>query len=150
MGRALPVGIVWWIGKRTEGGFAGALDSEGRVDRSCRMLWLRSIGDKYQVLCVADVGGILRISEELDRKVIEEDELLRGEIEMGSTMVEPITTLGDWEQLAGEDVETMLDPGGTHGEHAHDLRMCVVQPMLVVEEDFNGRCVALGKLQLGN
>ena len=30
---------------------------------------------------------------------------------------------GDWEQLAREDVETMLDPGGTDGEHAHDLRM---------------------------
>ena len=55
--------------------------------------------------------------------MIGEDELLRGEIETGSTMEEPIATKGDWEQLAREDVETMLDPGGTDGEHAHDLRM---------------------------
>ena len=31
---------------------------------------------RYQVLCVADVGGIPRTSEECDRKVIGEDELL--------------------------------------------------------------------------
>ena len=69
------------------------------------------------------MGGISRISEERDRKVIGEDELLRGEIETGSTMEEPIAAQGDWEQLVREDVETMLDPGGTDGEHAHDLHM---------------------------
>ena len=85
------------------------------------------------------MGGIWWISEEHDRKVIGEAKLLRGEIEMGPTMEEPIVAQGDWEQLAREDVETMLDPGGTDGEHAHDLRMGVVQTLLVSEEDFNGR-----------
>ena len=55
--------------------------------------------------------------------MIGEDKLLRGEIETGSTMEEPITAQGDWEQLTQEDVETMLDPGGTDGEHTHGLRM---------------------------
>ena len=51
MGRALPVGIVWWIGKRTEGGFACGVDSEGKVARSRRMSWMRSVGDtRYCVL----------------------------------------------------------------------------------------------------
>ena len=51
MGRALPVGIVWWIGKRIEGGFAGGVDSEGKVARSRQMSWMRSIGDtRYYVL----------------------------------------------------------------------------------------------------
>ena len=54
-----------------------------------------------------DVGVIPRISEERDQKVIGEDELLRGEIETGSTMEEPITSQGDWEQLVREDIETM-------------------------------------------
>ena len=69
------------------------------------------------------MAGISRIGEERDRKVIGEDKLLRGEIETGSTMDEPIATQGDWEQLAWEDVETMLDLGGTNGEHARDLCM---------------------------
>ena len=69
------------------------------------------------------MGGFPRISEERDRKVVGEDELLWGEIETGSTIEEPITSQGDWEKLAQEDVETMVDLGGTHGEHAHDLRM---------------------------
>ena len=55
--------------------------------------------------------------------MIGEDKLLRGEIETGSTMEEPITAQGDWEQLAREDVETMVDLRRTDGEHAHDLRM---------------------------
>mgnify|MGYP000087720617 CR=1 FL=1 len=51
MGWALPVGIEWWIGKRTEGGFAGGVDNEGKVARSCMMSWMRSVGDtRYCVL----------------------------------------------------------------------------------------------------
>ena len=38
-------------------------------------------------------------------------------------MEERIEAQGDWEQLAREDVETMLDLGGTDGEHARDLCM---------------------------
>ena len=38
-------------------------------------------------------------------------------------MEEPITSQGYWEQLAREDVETMVDLGGIDGEHAHDLRI---------------------------
>ena len=45
MGWALPIGIVWWIRKRTEGGFAGCLDHEGKVDMSRQMSWMRSVGD---------------------------------------------------------------------------------------------------------
>ena len=45
MGWALPVGIEWWIGKRTEGGFACGVDSEGKVARSRWMLGMRSVGD---------------------------------------------------------------------------------------------------------
>ena len=55
--------------------------------------------------------------------MIGEDELLRGEMETGSTLGEPIVAQGDWEELVGEDIETMLDPGGTDGDHAHDLHM---------------------------
>ena len=69
------------------------------------------------------MGGISWIGEERDRKVIEEDELLRGEIEMGSAMEEPIIAQGDCEQLAREDVETLLDLGRIDGEHARDLCM---------------------------
>ena len=69
------------------------------------------------------MGGIPRINEERDQKVIREDELLSGEIETGSTMEEPITSQGYWEHLAREDVETMVDLGGIDGEHAHDLRI---------------------------
>ena len=74
-------------------------------------------------MCVADVGSISWISEEHDRKVIEEEELLQGEIQTGSTMEELIATQGDWEQLAREHVEMMFDLGGTNGENAHDQRM---------------------------
>ena len=45
MGRVLPVAILWWIGKQTEGGYAGGVESEGKVDRSRRMSWRRSDGD---------------------------------------------------------------------------------------------------------
>ena len=38
-------------------------------------------------------------------------------------MEEPITSQGDWEQLVREEVDTMLDVGGTDGENAHYLRM---------------------------
>ena len=69
------------------------------------------------------MGGISQISEERDQKVIGEHELLRGEIETCSTEGEPIVAQGDWEQQAREDVETMLDAGGTDDECAHDLRM---------------------------
>ena len=55
--------------------------------------------------------------------MIGEHELLRGEIETRSTQGEPIAAQGDWEQQAREDVETMLDAGGTDDECAHDLRM---------------------------
>ena len=64
MGRALPVGIVWWIGNWTEGGFACVVDSEGKVARSRRISWMCFVGDTRY--CVVDVGGISRISEERD------------------------------------------------------------------------------------
>ena len=46
-------------------------------------------------------------------------------------MEEPITSQGDWKQLAREDVETMVDLGGLYADHVHDLRMLVVHPLLV-------------------
>ena len=45
---------------------------------------------------------------------------MRGEIKAGLTMEEPIATQGDWEQLAREDVETMLDLGGVLTFLRHD------------------------------
>ena len=62
MGRAFPVGIMWWIGKRTEGGFVGSVDSEGKVDRSHRMSWMRFVGDTRY--------GVLVVSRELVKSVI--------------------------------------------------------------------------------
>ena len=45
MGRALPIGIVWWIGKQTEGGLAGGVGNEQKVDMSHQMLWMRFVDD---------------------------------------------------------------------------------------------------------
>ena len=51
IGQALHVGIMWWIRKRTERGFAFVVDSEGKVARSLQTSWMRSVGDtRYCVL----------------------------------------------------------------------------------------------------